>query len=158
LPGRSAWATVFAEIFPGRENKNKETTVKLDLRTRRDGEVSRIHCAGRIVCGEEASAFSRVVGRTLQHSRAVVLELDEVRAMDGAGLGALVLLHLRAVSQRKALILVRESAWVRKLLELTKLSSVLEIDSGVEAAVGDGISLSAPATCPNAEFRGWMPS
>jgi len=70
--------------------------VKLVLRTRRDGEVSMVHCAGRIVYREEASAFTRVLERALQHSREVVLELDEVEGIDGAGLGALVLVHLWA--------------------------------------------------------------
>ncbi len=113
-----------------------------------------VHCAGRIVYGEEALALSRVVGQALQHSREVVLELGEVQAIDGAGLGALVLLHLWAANQGKALKLSGGRAWVRELLELTNLSSVLEVYSGVDEAVGNGICLTAPLTCRCGEFQG----
>lgn len=128
--------------------------MKLVLTTRHDGEVSIVHCAGRIVYREEASAFSRMVGRALQHSREVVLDLDEVDRIDGSGLGELVLVHLWAARQEKTLKLAGGNAWVRELFELTRLSSVLAIYSSVEQAVEDVLLLTDPAGCANSEFVG----
>ena len=78
--------------------------------------------------------LSRVVRQALQHSREVVLDLKRVRSIDGSGLGELVLLHLWATTQEKALKLVGSTRLVLHLLELTNLSSVLASYSSLEEA------------------------
>ena len=136
-------------LFPA-ANAHKETMMQLLLRIRRAGEVSIVHGAGRIVYWDEASSFSCLLARALEHSREVVLDLNEVQEMDGCGLGALVLVHLCATSQGKALKLAGGSARVRELLELTRLSSVLSTYSSVQEAMA---STTAPVTCTNPEFQ-----
>ena len=110
--------------------------MELNLRTRRHGGVIVVSCEGRIVYRDETAVLSRVVRQALQHSSEVVLDLKRVRSIDGAGLGELVLLHLWATTQEKALKLVGWSRWVLQLLELTHLSSVLSSYASLEEATG----------------------
>jgi len=113
-----------------------EHTLELNLRSRRHGGVIVVSCEGRIVYRDETAVLSRVVRQALQHSREVVLDLNRVRSIDGAGLGELVLLHLWATTQEKALKLVGGSRWLLQLLELTHLSSVLASYASLEEATG----------------------
>ncbi len=108
--------------------------LELNLRSRHCGAVIIVSCEGRIVYRDETAVLSRVVRQALQHSAEVVLDLEGVRTIDGAGLGELVLLHLWATAQEKALKLVGGSRWVLQLLELTNLSSVLASYSSLAEA------------------------
>ncbi len=69
--------------------------------------------------------------------RRVVLDLQDVDEMDAAGLGLLVELHCRARQRAGELRITNASPRVRRLMALTNLDSVLEIEglrmqSGVE--------------------------
>ena len=109
--------------------------MQLSLKSRRLGEVIVIRCEGRIVYRDETAVFSRVVRQALQHTREVVLDMGKVQAVDSAGLGELVLLHLWATSQEKALKLAGATAQLEELLELTNLSSVMMRYGSLEAAM-----------------------
>ncbi|MGC2197348.1 MAG: STAS domain-containing protein [Terriglobales bacterium] len=109
--------------------------MKLSLKTRRSGAVMIIRCEGRIVYRHEAAALSRVVRQALEHTREVVLDFAGVQGIDSAGLGELVLMHMWAVTQDKALKLAGGTSRVRELLELTNLSSVLTMYSSLEDAM-----------------------
>jgi anti-anti-sigma factor len=83
-------------------------------------EVVVLHCAGRIVRGEETAllcAASRQNGRTL------IVDLERVDGIDAAGIGALVALQAAGIYVQ----LMNPSAPVREVLRVTRVDSILEI-------------------------------
>ena len=125
--------------------------MRLSLKSRLLGDVIVIHCEGRIVYRDETAVFSRVVRQALQHTREVILDLRNVQAVDSAGLGELVLLHLWATSQEKALKLAGARRQIEKLLELTNLSSVMMMYGSVAEAMQSTPAL--PLSKANAVFH-----
>ena len=113
----------------------KEPKLKLSLETRNRGDVMIVHCHGRIVYRDEAAALSRLVGEVLQHARKLILDLSGVSAMDSAGIGELALLQSWAQDKSAALKCAGPNAFVRNLLDLTNLDSVMEIHSSVDDAL-----------------------
>ena len=90
------------------------------------GDVSIFRCVGRIVAGEELATLKKAV---LCHDtgKTVVLDLSEVFAMDGAGLGLFAFLAGWTRVVGLTLKVLKPSPRVRQLLELTNLDSVLDI-------------------------------
>ena len=112
--------------------------MKLSLETRQVGDVIIVHCEGRIVYRDEAAALTRVVTEALEHTREVILDLEGVERIDSAGLGELVLIRLSAEANGSTLKLAAPSARVRALLDLTHLSSVLEVHDSLAEALEAG--------------------
>ena len=81
------------------------------------------------------AALSRLVAEVLEHSRKLVLDLSGVTSMDSAGLGELALLHTWAQRKDAVLKCAGPNAFVRTLLDLTNLDSVLDVHFSVEGAV-----------------------
>jgi len=113
----------------------KEFKLKLSLEIRNRGDVMVVHCQGWVVYRDEAAALSRTVGDILRHTRKVVLDLSGVSSMDSAGIGELALLHRRAEDSNASLKCAAPTPFVRNLLDLTNLDSVLEIYSSVGDAL-----------------------
>ena len=90
------------------------------------GETTVLHCVGRIVAGEEVATLKRAV---LLHAttKVIVLDLSHVDLLDGAGMGALVFLQGWTRVAGIRMQLANPRPYVRGLLELTNLDSVLEI-------------------------------
>jgi stage II sporulation protein AA (anti-sigma F factor antagonist) len=109
----------------------KESKLKLSLETRNCGEVMIVHCQGRVVYRDEAAALSRLVAEVLQKGGKVVLDLSGVTAIDSAGFGELAFLYSWARSQNAELKCAGPTPFVRQLLDLTNLDSVLEIHPNV---------------------------
>jgi anti-anti-sigma factor len=90
-----------------------------------------LKCRGRIVAGDEVA---RLKSAALCHQEAkrLILDLEAVQTMDGAGMGLLAFLAgwTRVVGIQ--LKLVNPSRHVRELLELTNLDSVLDIGGSEE--------------------------
>ncbi|MGA7401765.1 MAG: STAS domain-containing protein [Candidatus Sulfotelmatobacter sp.] len=105
------------------------------METRYRGDVMIVHCQGRIVYRDEASALSRVVGEILENSGKVVLDLSGVSSIDSAGIGELVLLHTWAQSKSADLKCASPSPLVRDLLDLTNMDSVLDIHPSLGEAL-----------------------
>ncbi len=84
------------------------------------GEIVRLHCSGRIVCGHETAILCVAVQ---QHGRKIILDLSGVDAIDAAGIGALISLQAAGIY----LNLMNPTGQVRELLRLTNLESVFEI-------------------------------
>jgi anti-sigma B factor antagonist len=119
----------------------KESKLKLSLEVRNCSDVIVIHCQGRIVYGDEASALSKMVGEFLQDGSKVVLDLSGVQSIDSAGIGGLVSLHTRAHSQKADVKYASPSPLVRDLLGLTNVDSVLEI----HPSLGEALAAFQPA-------------
>jgi len=64
-----------------------------------------------------------------------VLELSRVRAVDSAGIGELVLVHMQAQACECAVRIVAPTSGVQNLLELTNVASLFETFADVETAI-----------------------
>ncbi len=104
----------------------------LNIRVERRDQTTVVHCSGRIDIGEGLTRLRETLISEMG-SRAILLDLSLVTAIDAAGLGLLSFLHTRAASRGCALKLVAPSPHVRNLLALTRLDSVLTIVSAAEA-------------------------
>jgi anti-anti-sigma factor len=109
--------------------------LKLNLKTRHEGDVVIIQCQGRIVYRDEAAALAQLAGRNLGNNGKLVLDLSDVSCIDSAGIGELVLLHTLAQSKNADLKCASPSPFVRRLLDLTRLNSFLEIHPSLEEAL-----------------------
>ena len=90
-----------------------------------------VYCQGRIVYRDEAAALSRLVGEIIDAGGKVVLDLSGVSAIDSAGIGELVFLHTWAQARKADLKCAGPNPFVRDLLHLTNLNSVLDIHPSV---------------------------
>jgi anti-anti-sigma factor len=94
-----------------------------------------LYCCGRICFREEAQKFSRAVVQVLSSGKSVVLEFSDVKAMDSAGIGELVLVHMQAQAFECAIRLAAPRPQVQGLLELTNVASLFEIYPTLESAL-----------------------
>lgn len=113
----------------------QEENLSLSLQARKLGDVTVIFCRGRIVLRHEAEALSYTVAAALQQSKHIILELKGVTAIDSAGMGELVALHMWAQGYGATLKLSGLSSRLLYLLELTNLATVFEIFPTQEAAL-----------------------
>jgi anti-anti-sigma factor len=91
------------------------------------GDVSVFRCAGRITAGDED--FLRVAVHSRSGSRAIVLDLAEVTAIDAAGLGMLVSLRGWTKASGTELKLMNLTPWVEEVFQITNLRSAFEVCS-----------------------------
>ena len=113
----------------------KESQLKLSLETRHLGDIMVVHCEGRIVYRDEATALGRVVTEALKNTREVVLDLEGVQRIDSAGLGELVRIATAGGARRGRLKLAGVNPRVMQLLCLTNLSSAFEIHESLMDAL-----------------------
>jgi anti-anti-sigma factor len=94
-----------------------------------------LYCNGRICFREEARKFSKISLELLSQRKNLILELSRVKAMDSAGIGELVLVHMQAQAFECAVGMVAPTSTVRSLLELTNVASLFEIFPDVQTAI-----------------------
>ncbi|MFZ0292567.1 MAG: STAS domain-containing protein [Candidatus Sulfotelmatobacter sp.] len=92
----------------------------LNVTVEKFAETVVLHCAGRIVRGNETALLCAAVS---QHARDIILDLEKTDAIDAAGVGALISLHAAGVYLR----LINPSKAIREILRLTHLDSIFEI-------------------------------
>ena len=114
---------------------DKEEQLSLSLQTSRLGDVTVIYCRGGIILRAEAEALSQAVEAALQQSKHIILELQGVTAIDSAGMGELVALHMWAKGYGASLKLSGLSSRLLYLLQLTNLTAIFEIFPTQEAAL-----------------------
>ena len=90
--------------------------------------------AGALVHGAETSEMLATL--TAQRARRMVLDLEQVCAVDAAGLGTLVFLLNWCEKQGTELTVVNPSPRVRSLMELTNLDVVFHINAWQELIAG----------------------
>jgi anti-anti-sigma factor len=91
------------------------------------GEIVIYRCAGAIVRGAEADRLQEIV--THEPARQIILDLDQVEAVDAAGLGVLVFLYHWSLQSGVHLAMAHLGPRVKSLLELTNLDAVLPLES-----------------------------
>jgi anti-anti-sigma factor len=87
--------------------------------------VTILRCSGRIVYGDGNHTLVKAV--MSKDTRYFLIDLNGVTAIDAAGLGALAALERWARSENRTIHLANLSKPVREALEITGLSSVLQI-------------------------------
>jgi anti-sigma B factor antagonist len=125
----------------------KESKLKLSLGIRKCGGVMIVHGHGRVVYRDEATALARVVSEMLANGGKVVLDLSGVTSIDSAGIGELAFLHTWARAQNADLKFASPTPFVRDLLGLTNLDSVLDIHPSLCEALAAFQSAEACADC-----------
>jgi anti-sigma B factor antagonist len=108
----------------------------MNLTTRHDGRVTILTVEGDLVIGEPETVFKRTVIRLLEEGHVhLLVDLTGVEFLDSSGLGALVRALTNSQKEGGQTKLLHAGPQVLKLLEMTKLDSVFEIHSDLEAAV-----------------------
>src|SRR5215469_5313773 len=102
--------------------------MSLHIGMEQTGDVVVLQCVGRMVRAEALCVMKDAVTR-LSRLRVIVLDLSGVEMMDARGLGMLVSLHNWACANSVQLKVVNPSKFVREVLELTRLTSVLHVSS-----------------------------
>src|ERR1041385_7940681 len=103
----------------------------LKIQTRNLGNVAVLSLQGRIVNGETASLRDAV--RAQSTGGAVVLDMAGVSMIDASGLGLLLQIRNEFEARGVRLRVMNASRFVRRIFEITRLDSVFEVTSGVDA-------------------------
>jgi len=102
--------------------------------SRRIGEVTVVHCSGKITLGEESAALRLHVKELMNTSRQIVLDLGQISYIDSSGLGTLVALYSSARNAGGEIKLSNLHQRARELLQVTKLLTVFEVFDRAEDA------------------------
>jgi anti-sigma B factor antagonist len=123
---------VAAELLPDEE----ETNMALKITNREVEGVSVVTLDGRIVLGDESNAL-RVKLKSLiaEGRKQIVLNMDNIKYIDSAGLGILVAAHCSAKTQSASLRLCHLGSKFQEVLQITKLLTVFEVCDTEAAAV-----------------------
>jgi anti-anti-sigma regulatory factor len=100
----------------------------LNLGIDRIGELGIVECTGRIVRSEAAFTLRRAV-TSLANSRIIVLDLSEVSAVEGCGLGMLIFLERWAHDHQIQFKLFNPRKSVRDRLELVRSIRAFDVAS-----------------------------
>jgi len=107
----------------------------LSLNTRQVGRVTIVRCQGRIVAGKESESLRAHVTSLLEDRRSLLFHLGEVGFIDSSGLGAMVRALASTRQVRGDLKLCNVPENVRKLLDMTRLTSVFDLHESEETGV-----------------------
>lgn len=97
------------------------------VKTRTLDGVAIVSCGGKLIFEKEATALCRTVSELIQKYQTVVVNLDGVVAIDGSGLGTLAECIRDAREAGCMLIFCRVPRRVREVMDLTQLSSQVNI-------------------------------
>lgn len=113
----------------------KRSAERFSFRVSEQAGTAVLYCCGRICFREEAQKFSRAAVQLLGPGKQVVLEFSDIKAMDSAGIGELVLVHMHAQAFECAIRLAALRPQVQALLELTNVAPLFEIYPTVASAL-----------------------
>jgi anti-anti-sigma factor len=120
----------------------------LSLDTRQVGRVTIVRCNGRIVAGSESESLRAHVAWLLHSRRSIVLNLSEVGFVDSSGLGTMVRALANTRQARGELKLCNVPEAVRKILDMTRLTTVFDAHESEEKAVAAFYGPGARAETP----------
>jgi anti-anti-sigma factor len=132
--------------------------LRLSLDTREVGHVTIVRCNGRITAGTECDSLRSHVTWLLRDRRAIVLHMGDVAFIDSCGLGTIVRSLTSTRQAHGDLKLCNLPDTVRKVLEMSHLSSVFDTHESEEKAVaafyGSRVKVVSPARTGR-EFCAW---
>jgi len=112
------------------------TPVKMQTTARQVGDIAVLEISGRITLGEGNVMLREIVRELLDKgNKKIVLDLDEVQYVDSSGIGELVKTHTTVRNRGGQLRLVNMSKRVNDLLQMTRLSSVFDIERDEASAL-----------------------
>ncbi|HKM85060.1 MAG TPA: anti-sigma factor antagonist [Terriglobales bacterium] len=120
----------------------------LSLDTREVGRVTIVHCNGRIVAGSASDSLREHVAWLLRDRRSIVLHLGEVGFIDSSGLGTMVRALTSTRQAHGDLKLCNVPEFVRKVLEMSRLTTVFDAHDSEEKAVAAFYRPGARAEAP----------
>lgn len=109
--------------------------MRLELGTSAHGNVTVVHCRGRIIYGDEADALRQQVNAIVQETPRIVFHLAGVRDMDSGGIGRVVGMVVSARRAGGDIKFCNLSDHVQHVLEITGLLTVFEVFATEEEAV-----------------------
>lgn len=109
--------------------------MRLSFDTREVGRVTIVRCNGRIIAGSESESLRAHVAWLLRDRRAIVLDLSSVGFIDSSGQGTLVRTLTGVRQVRGDLKICNVPEPVRKILELSQLTSLFDAHESEEKAV-----------------------
>jgi anti-anti-sigma factor len=110
---------------------------RLKINQRTFAKITILDCVGRIVVDSETDYLFHRVTSALEESRYVLLNLADVTAIDGGGLGMIVLLHRSATNSGREFKLCNANSKLAELFVLTELDKVLYLYENEAAAIAD---------------------
>ena len=100
------------------------------------GGTSVVMLDGRIVLGEESQALRQKLKSLIaEGNKKIILNMDNIKYIDSAGLGILVAAHVTAKLQGASLILSNLGTKFQEILQITKLVTVFQVFDTEAAAV-----------------------
>jgi anti-sigma B factor antagonist len=142
-----ALATAACEVLDRRGlGMRGHTPVKMETATRLVGDVIVLDIRGRITLGE-GNVILREIVRDLAEKgrRAIILNLGEVHYIDSSGVGELVKAHTSIRGLGGQLKLANLNKRVHDLLQMTRLSTVFDIQKDEASAIESFAGSSAAA-------------
>jgi anti-sigma B factor antagonist len=98
--------------------------------------VTVVALEGRIVLGEESSAFREKLKTMIaEGKKKIVLNMEEIKYIDSSGLGILVAAHVSAKNQGASVRLCELGSKFHEILLITKLLTVFDVYDTQVAAV-----------------------
>ena len=108
----------------------------MELSIREDGRVTIVSISGDLVIGEPEAAFKKEILRLHDRGKVdLLIDCSSLRFVDSTGLGALVRALTTSQNEGGQAKLLGVGPHLMKLLEMTKLDSVLENFTDMETAV-----------------------
>jgi len=101
--------------------------VEFAVKTRTLDRVAIVSCGGKLILEKEAVALCRTVATLVKNYQTVIVNLDGVAGIDGSGLGTLAECIRDAKEAGSTLIFCRVPRRIREVMDLTQLSSQVEI-------------------------------
>ena len=118
----------------------------LKMTSREVDGVTVIAMDGRIVLGEESNALrEKVKSLMAEGKKKIVLNMDNIKYIDSAGLGILVASHVCAKAQGASLKLSNLGSRFREVLQITKLFKVFDVYNTEAAAIASFSKLTEKA-------------
>ena len=115
----------------------------LKVHVKKSGTVAILCLQGRIIRGETLVLRNAVSSQT--EVSAVMLDLRGVNTIDAHGLGVMLQLREQAETKGTEFGLVNVRTPVKRILEITRLDSVFEINSKRQVLAGGCFGLVGPA-------------
>src|SRR5260370_25519313 len=115
---------------------DEEDLVALKMTNREVHGVSVVALDGRIVLGDESTALRQKLKSLIaEGKKQIVLNMDNIKYIDSAGLGILVAVHCSAKTQGASLRLCHLGSKFQEVLQITKLLTGFEVCDTEAAAV-----------------------
>ena len=112
------------------------TPVKMQTSSRQIEDIAVLDIRGRITMGEGNVMLRELVREQIDNgTKKIILNLGEVQYIDSSGIGELVKVHTTTRNQGGQLKLVNLNKQIDELLQLTRLSTVFDIEADEASAV-----------------------